>query len=88
MNFLPHSPSVLQRTNTDTFIEFFKKINLLYFEMVKEEKGLAKERHHLIIMNIFKGQDNDILKYLCSGKNCEVVIVLHNSTKKKKTIRY
>ena len=77
MNFL------VQRMNSDTFIEFFKEIILLYFEIVKEEKGYAKERHYLIIMNTFKGPNNVILKYLYSEKNCGVVMVLHNLTKKK-----
>ena len=37
-----------------------------------------QKRNTLIIVNIFKEQDNDILKYLCPERNCEVVIVLHN----------
>ena len=48
--------------------------------MVKEEKGYAKKQHCLITMNTFKGQDNDILKYLCCEKNCEVVIPPHRIT--------
>ena len=75
MTFLPHSSSVLQRTNTDTFIEFFREIMLLNFDMVKEEKGYAEEQHYLIIMNTFKGQNSDILKYLCFEKKCEVSII-------------
>ena len=39
-------------------------------------------------MNTFKGQYNDILKYICSEKNCEVVIVLHDVIKHILTIRY
>ena len=50
--------------------------------MTKEEKGYPKEQHSLIIMDIFKGQDNDTLKMLCSGNNCEIVIVPHNLTNK------
>ena len=49
--------------------------------MVKKEKGYTKERHCSIIRNIFKGQDNDVSKYLCSKKS-EVVIVLHNLANK------
>lgn len=41
---------------------------LLNFDMVKEEKGYAEEQHYLMIMNTFKGQNNDILKYLCFEK--------------------
>lgn len=50
--------------------------------MVKEEKGYPKEQHCLIIMDTFKGQDNDVLKELCSDNNCKVVIVPHNLTNK------
>ena len=39
--------------------------------MVKEEK-YVEEQQLLIIMHKFKEQDNDILKDLCSGRNCEV----------------
>ena len=39
-------------------------------------------------MNTFKIQDNDILKYICSEKNCEVIIVLHDVIKQILTIRY
>ena len=46
--------------------------------MVKEEKGYAKEQYWLIIIIAFKGKDHDVFKYLCSEKNTEVVIVLHN----------
>ena len=33
-------------------------------------------------MNIFKGQDNDSLKELCSETNCEIALVPHNLTNK------
>ena len=45
---------------------------------MKEEKGYSKEQHSLIIMDTFKGQDNDTLKELCSENNCKIAIVPHN----------
>ena len=50
--------------------------------MTKEEKGYPKEQHSLIIMDTFKGQDNDTLKELCSENKYEIVIVPHNLTNK------
>ena len=32
----------------------------------------------LVIMDTFKGQDDEVLKELCGNNFCEVVIVLHN----------
>ena len=50
--------------------------------MTKEEKVYPKEQNSLIIMDTFKGQDNDTLKGLCSENNSKIVIVLHNLTNK------
>jgi len=69
-------------SNTEKSIEFFEEIIFPYINMVKEEKGYPKEQHCLIIMDTFKGQDNDVLKELCSDNNCKVVIVPHNLTNK------
>ena len=54
--------------------------------MVKVEKRYAKEQYWLIMIIAFKGKHNDIFKYLCSEKNTEVVIVLHNLSKKFKLL--
>ena len=35
INFQPHPPSILQRSNTDKFIEFFKETILRWFEIVR-----------------------------------------------------
>ena len=69
-------------SNTDKSIEFFDEIIFPYLQQVKEEKGLPQEHHSLVIMDTFKGQDNDILKEFCSKNRCEVVIVPHNLTNK------
>ena len=51
-----------------------------YLEKVKEENSIPKEQYSLVIMDTFKGQDNDILKELCDANFCEVVIAPHNLT--------
>ena len=50
--------------------------------MKKEEKGYPKAQQSLIIMDTFKGQDNNTLKELCSQNNCKIVVVPHNLTSK------
>ena len=50
--------------------------------MVKRENGYPEEQYALIIMDTFKGQDNDRLRELCSENYCEVVIVSHNLSNK------
>ena len=47
---------------------------------MKEEKELSQEQHSLVIMDAFKGQDNDILKEFCSKNRCEIASVPHNLT--------
>ena len=44
--------------------------------------GYPKEQMSLVIMDTFKGKDNDELRKLCMSNNCEVVIVPHNLTNK------
>ena len=46
--------------------------------MTKEGKGYPKGQHSLIIMGAFKGQNSNTLKELCSGNNCEIVILPHS----------
>ena len=48
--------------------------------MVKRENGYPEEQYVVIIMDTFKGQDNDGLRKFCSENYCEVVIVPHNLT--------
>ena len=69
-------------SNTEKSIEFFEEIIFPYLTIVKKEKGFPEEQHSLVIMDTFKGQDNDILKKLCSENRCEIVIVPHNLTNK------
>ena len=69
-------------SNTEKSIEFFDEIIFPYLEKVKKEKGFPNEQHSLVIMDTFKGQDNDILRKLSSENRCEIVIVPHNLTNK------
>ena len=65
-------------SNTENSVEFFEQIIFPYLKMVKRENGYPEDQYLLIIMDTFKGQDNDRLTELCSENYCEVVIVPHN----------
>ena len=54
---------------------------------MKKEKGFKEEQHSIVIMDTFKGQDNDVLKKLCSKNRCEIVIANHKLTKKFQPLR-
>ena len=69
-------------SNTEKSTEFFEQIIFPYLKMVKRENGYPEEQYALIIMDTFKGQDNDRLRELCYENYCEVVIVPHNLTNK------
>ena len=70
------------RSNTGKSIEFFEQIIFPYLKMVKRENGYPEEQYAFIIMDSFKGQDNDRLRELCSENYCEDVTVRHNLTNK------
>ena len=55
---------------------------LPYLSNKKKELGYPEEQHSPIIMDTFKGQNNDGMKRLNTKKNCELVIVPHNVTNK------
>ena len=57
---------------------FFKEIIFPYLEDTTRRKCYPLEQHALIIVDTFKGQDNDKLKKLCAENNCDVVIVPQN----------
>ena len=69
-------------SNTDKSVEFFEEIIFPCLDKVKKENRYPNEQYSLIVMDNFKGQDNDKLKELCSQNNCEVVIGPHNLTHK------
>ena len=68
--------------NTEKSVDFFKEIIFPYLEDMRRSKSCPLEQHALIIIDTFKGQDNDTLKKLCAENNCNVVIVPHNLTNK------
>ena len=70
------------RSNTGKSIEFFEQIIFPYLKMVKRENGYPEDQYAFIIMDSFKGQDNDRLRELCSENYCEDVTVRHNLTNK------
>ena len=55
---------------------------LPYLRAKKIELGYPQEQISLIIMDTFKGQDNEMIKFFCFENNCELVIVSHNLTNK------
>ena len=56
-------------SNTKNSVEFFKEIIFPYLEDTKQSKCYPIERHGLITMDTFKGQDNVRLKKLCAENN-------------------
>ena len=64
-------------SNTEKSVEFFKEIIFPYLEDTKRSESYPLEQHDFIIIDTFKGQDNDTLKKLC-----DVMIVPHNLTNK------
>ena len=69
-------------SNTEKSVELFQKVMFPYLKNVKLSKKYPKEQMSLIIMDTFKGQDNDIVLKLCKKHLCQVVIVPHNLTNK------
>ena len=57
-----------------------------YLEDTNRSKSYLLEEHVLIIMDTFKGQDNDTLKKLCDETNCDVVLVPRNVANKFKPL--
>ena len=55
-----------------------KVIILSHLSTKKKGLGYPKEQQSLIIMDTFKGQDNEGMKRLYLKNNCELVIVPHN----------
>ena len=69
-------------SNTEKSKELFKDIIFPYLEKVKVNLKCSKEQLSLIIMDTFKGQDNEAVLELCRKNNCKVTIVPHNLTNK------
>ena len=69
-------------SNNEKAISFFKKVLFPYFKNVHETKGYPNEQMSLVIMDTFKGQDNEQLAKLCCENNCVLIIVPHNLNNK------
>ena len=69
-------------SNTEKSIELFEKVIFPYLKQAKASLKYPKEQMSLIIMDTFKGQDNDVILDLCEKHMCQVVIVPHNLTNK------
>ena len=69
-------------SNTEKSLSFFNKIVFPHFKNVRKAKGYPDEQMSLIIMDTFKGQDNDEVAKLCRKNNCALIIVPHNLTNK------
>lgn len=64
--------------NFEKCVDFFKKIVLQCLRAKNAELGYPEDEFSIIIMNTFKGQDNEDIKSLYLENNCELVIVPHN----------
>ena len=65
-------------SNLEKCEDLFKVIIFPYLSTKKKELGYPEDQRSLIIMDTFKGQDNEEMKRLCAKNNCELVIVPHN----------
>jgi len=69
-------------SNFEKCVDLFQRIIFPYLQKKKKELGYPDEQYSLIIMDTFKGQDNEEIKRLCNESRCELVIVPHNLTNK------
>ena len=80
----PHSFSVTftenNCSNTKKSVEFFEEITFLFLKNIKRDKCYALKQHSLIIIDTFKGQDNNTLRELWGKNNCDIMIVPDNLT--------
>ena len=56
----------------------FEKVIFPYLDQIKKNMAYPKEQMSLVIIDTFKGQNNDDLRELCAKNNCDVVIIPHN----------
>ena len=67
-------------SNLEKCEDLFNVIIFPYLSAKKKELGYLEEQRSLIIMDTFKGQDNEKMKRLSTKNNCELIIVPHNLT--------
>ena len=79
LSFVIHLPMTLQKIIGQTRINPSNSLKRLFFHALAKHKikkiDLKEQRYS---MDTFKGQDNDILKKICSETNCETGAVTHN----------
>ena len=63
-------------SNMEKSIELFEKVIFSYLEQTKASLKYPKEQMSLIIMDTFKGQDNDVILDLCK-KHCARLLSFH-----------
>ena len=66
--------------NTEKTMEYFEHVIFPYFERQRKAKGYPTDQVSLVIMDCFKGQDNDTIKLECKKNYCATSIVPHNLT--------
>ena len=69
-------------SNLEKCEDLFKVIIFPYLSAKKKELGYPEDQRSLIIMDTFKGQDNEEMKRLFQESNCELAIVPHNLANK------
>lgn len=69
-------------SNTEKSVSFFENVIFPYFKKVRKAVGYPDEQKSLVIMDTFKGQDNEDIAKLCKKNHCLLVIVPHNLTNK------
>ena len=67
-------------SNKEKPVKHFEKVIFPFFQKTRDKHRYAKEQTSLVIMDTFKGQENEILKNLFVKIFCEVVIVPENLT--------
>ena len=67
-------------SNTEKAEEYFKETLFPLMEKIKQEEGLLPQQKSLVIMDNFKGQDNEQVKELLQEKECLFRVVPHNMT--------
>ena len=67
----------------DSLVEFREMPRFISISNSKKvELWYPEDQFSLIVMDTFKSQDNERIKSLCLGNNCELIIVPSNSTNK------
>ena len=55
-------------SNTEKAISFFEKVVFIHFKKIRQIKGYPNEQMSLVIMDTFKGQDNEDVAEVCRNK--------------------